>query len=134
MIDSPGHVDFSTEVSTAVRLCDGAAILIDVCEGICPQTHAVLRQAWLENLKLVLILNKIDRLITELQMTPIEAYNHMVFILEQFNALVAQQFTSLLLEKENVGSEILLHSSNEIVFIQFSLFYLLAQINRRTNY
>ena len=37
LIDSPGHVDFSTEVSTAVRLCDGAAILIDVCEGICPQ-------------------------------------------------------------------------------------------------
>lgn len=40
LIDSPGHVDFSTEVSTAVRLCDGAAILIDVCEGICPQVRA----------------------------------------------------------------------------------------------
>lgn len=37
LIDSPGHVDFSTEVNSAVRLCDGAAILIDVCEGICPQ-------------------------------------------------------------------------------------------------
>jgi len=39
LIDSPGHVDFSTEVNSAVRLCDGAAILIDVCEGICPQVH-----------------------------------------------------------------------------------------------
>lgn len=39
LIDSPGHVDFSTEVSTAVRLCDGAIILIDVCEGICPQVR-----------------------------------------------------------------------------------------------
>lgn len=41
LIDSPGHVDFSTEVSTAVRLCDGAAILIDVCEGICPQVQSL---------------------------------------------------------------------------------------------
>jgi small GTP-binding protein len=100
LIDSPGHVDFSTEVSTAVRLCDGAAILIDVAEGICPQTHAVLRQASMENLKLVLILNKIDRLILELKMTPLEAYSHLANILEQFNALVAQQFTSLILEKK----------------------------------
>lgn len=99
MIDSPGHVDFSTEVSTAVRLCDGAVILIDVCEGICPQTHAVLRQASSQYLKLILILNKVDRLILELKMTPLEAYNHMMNILGQFNALVAEQFTSLILEK-----------------------------------
>lgn len=39
LIDSPGHVDFSIEVSSAVRLCDGAIILIDVCEGICPQVN-----------------------------------------------------------------------------------------------
>ena len=100
LIDSPGHVDFSTEVSTAVRLCDGAVILIDVCEGICPQTHAVLRQASIEHLKLILVLNKIDRLISELKMTPIEAYNQMNNILGQFNAIVAQQFTNLLLEKK----------------------------------
>jgi len=68
LIDSPGHVDFSSEVSTAIRLCDGAALLIDVCEGICPQTHAVLRQASQEGLKLVLIFNKIDRLMGELKM------------------------------------------------------------------
>ncbi len=99
LIDSPGHVDFSTEVSTAVRLCDGAIILIDVCEGICPQTHSVLRQASMENLKLVLVLNKIDRLILELKMTPAEAYTHLENILGQFNAIVAQQFTNLLMEK-----------------------------------
>jgi ribosome assembly protein 1 len=101
LIDSPGHVDFSTEVSTAVRLCDGAIILIDVCEGICPQTHAVLRQASQENLKLILVLNKIDRLIIELKMTPMEAYNHLFSILTQFNAIVAEQFTSLLCERSN---------------------------------
>ena len=37
LIDTPGHVDFTSEVSTAVRLCDGAIILIDVVEGVCPQ-------------------------------------------------------------------------------------------------
>ena len=59
----------------------------------------MLRQASLENLKLILVFNKIDRLILELKMTPDEAYNHMSNILTQFNALVAQQFNSLLLEK-----------------------------------
>lgn len=105
LIDSPGHVDFSSEVSTAIRLCDGALILIDVCEGICPQTHAVLRQASVEQLKLVLVLNKVDRLITELRMTPVEAYYHLVAILEQFNALVAQQFSSLMTERNYRMSE-----------------------------
>lgn len=37
LIDSPGHVDFSSEVSTASRLCDGGLVLIDVVEGVCTQ-------------------------------------------------------------------------------------------------
>lgn len=41
LIDTPGHVDFSSEVSTAVRLCDGAIILIDVVEGVCPQVPEI---------------------------------------------------------------------------------------------
>jgi ribosome assembly protein 1 len=43
------------------RVCDGAIILIDVVEGICSQTESVLRQAWNEKIKCVLVLNKIDR-------------------------------------------------------------------------
>ncbi|CAF1087561.1 unnamed protein product [Adineta ricciae] len=99
LIDTPGHVDFSSEVSTAVRLCDGAIILVDVVEGVCPQTLAALRQAWLEHLRIILVLNKIDRLIIGLKMTPLEAYFHIRGIIEHLNAVVAEQFTSLLLEK-----------------------------------
>ena len=74
LIDSPGHVDFCSEVSTAARLSDGALVLVDVCEGIHIQTHAVLRQVWIEKVVPCLVLNKLDRLIVELRMSPTEAY------------------------------------------------------------
>ncbi|XP_023281330.1 elongation factor-like GTPase 1 [Seriola lalandi dorsalis] len=99
LIDSPGHVDFSSEVSTAVRLCDGAIVVVDAVEGVCPQTQAVLRQAWLENIRPVLVINKIDRLITELKLTSQEAYTHLQKILEQVNAVTGTLFTSKVLEE-----------------------------------
>ncbi|XP_023504825.1 elongation factor-like GTPase 1 isoform X2 [Equus caballus] len=99
LIDSPGHVDFSSEVSTAVRICDGCLIVVDAVEGVCPQTQAVLRQAWLENIRPVLVINKIDRLIVELKFTPQEAYSHLKNILEQINALTGTLFTSKVLEE-----------------------------------
>ncbi|XP_047121853.1 elongation factor-like GTPase 1 [Schistocerca piceifrons] len=99
LIDSPGHVDFSLEVSTAVRLCDGAIVVVDVVEGVCPQTRVALRQAWLENIVPVLVLNKIDRLILEMKLSPLDAYVHLTQVLEQVNAVVAQLFTTEILGK-----------------------------------
>ncbi|XP_050971245.1 elongation factor-like GTPase 1 [Labeo rohita] len=99
LIDSPGHVDFSSEVSTAVRLCDGAIVVVDAVEGVCPQTQVVLRQAWLENIRPVLVINKIDRLIVELKFTSQEAYTHLQKILEQVNAVTGSLFTSKVLEE-----------------------------------
>eukprot|EP00079_Xenopus_tropicalis_P012755 XP_002940146.2 PREDICTED: elongation factor-like GTPase 1 [Xenopus tropicalis] len=109
LIDSPGHVDFSSEVSTAVRLCDGCIIVVDSVEGVCPQTQAVLRQAWLENIRPVLVINKIDRLITELKLSCLEAYSHLQKILEQVNAVTGSLFTSKVLEEraeKDVASDV----------------------------
>lgn len=92
LIDSPGHIDFSSEVSTASRLCDGAVVLVDVVEGVCSQTVNVLRQCWVDNLKPILVMNKIDRLISEWQLTPMEAYQHMSRIIEQVNSVIGSFF------------------------------------------
>nr|GAT50613.1 predicted protein [Mycena chlorophos] len=92
MIDTPGHVDFAAEVSTAARLCDGALVLVDVVEGVCTQTIAVLRQAWLDRLRPILVINKFDRLITELQLAPVEAYHHLARLIEQVNAVMGKFF------------------------------------------
>lgn len=88
LIDSPGHIDFSSEVSTASRLCDGAVVLVDAVEGVCSQTVTVLRQTWVEKLKPLLVINKMDRLITELKLSPGEAYTHLSKLLEQVNAVM----------------------------------------------
>ncbi|ODV72100.1 GTPase RIA1 [Cyberlindnera jadinii NRRL Y-1542] len=93
LIDSPGHIDFSSEVSTASRLCDGAVVLVDVVEGVCSQTVTVLRQCWIDKLKPILVLNKIDRLITELRLTPSEACLHLTKVVEQVNSVIGSFFS-----------------------------------------
>ena len=89
LIDSPGHVDFCSEVSTAARLSDGAFVLVDAVEGVCIQTHAVLRQAWEEKLEMCLVVNKIDRLILELGLDPHDAYSRIVSIVSNVNMIVS---------------------------------------------
>lgn len=100
LIDSPGHIDFSSEVSTASRLCDGAVVLVDAVEGVCSQTVTVLRQTWTEQLKPLLVINKMDRLITELKMTPGEAYIHLNKLLEQVNAVLGSFFQGERMEED----------------------------------
>ncbi|KAJ1734352.1 Cytoplasmic GTPase/eEF2-like protein (ribosomal biogenesis) [Coemansia sp. Benny D160-2] len=89
LIDSPGHIDFASEVASAARLSDGALVLVDVVEGVCTQTISVLRQAWAERVRPVLFFNKIDRLIVEWKMSPSEAYVHIQQLVEQVNAVLA---------------------------------------------
>ena len=90
LMDSPGHVDFSSEVSSALRLSDGAIVLVDVVEGVSAQTHTVLRQAFEERVKTCLVLNKLDKLIIEGHMDALEIYQRLNQIVEQVNSIVAE--------------------------------------------
>ncbi|OJZ84624.1 hypothetical protein ASPFODRAFT_48710 [Aspergillus luchuensis CBS 106.47] len=113
LIDSPGHIDFSSEVSTASRLCDGAVVLVDAVEGVCSQTVTVLRQTWVEQLKPILVINKIDRLITELKMSPSEAYSHMSKLLEQVNAVIGSFYQGERMEEDLQWRERMEERANE---------------------
>ncbi|KAG5679326.1 hypothetical protein PVAND_008899 [Polypedilum vanderplanki] len=105
LIDSPGHVDFSSETSAAVRLSDGAIVVVDVVEGVCAQTRTILQQAYQENLKPILFLNKIDRLILERNMSTVDAEEHLRRVLEQVNAVMGNIFASHVLKAEDTTTD-----------------------------
>lgn len=112
LIDSPGHIDFASEVSTAVRLCDGALIVVDVVEGVCPQTRNAISISYTEGLEPILVFNKIDRLITEMKLSPLDAYVHLNQVLEQVNAVVGEIFASDMIEKDEKVAPVIENEDN----------------------
>jgi len=89
LIDSPGHVDFSSEVTAALRVTDGGLVVVDVVEGVCVQTETVLRQALGERIVPVLTINKLDRGFLELQLEPESMYQNFVRVIENANVIMA---------------------------------------------
>ncbi len=90
LIDTPGHVDFSGNVTRAMRAIDGTIVLVCASEGIMPQTETVMKQALRERVKPILFINKVDRLIKELKLTPEGMQQRFMKIIEHFNLLIEQ--------------------------------------------
>ncbi|HOW36649.1 MAG TPA: elongation factor EF-2 [Candidatus Pacearchaeota archaeon] len=90
LIDTPGHVDFSGNVTRAMRAIDGTIVLVCASEGIMPQTETVIKQALRERVKPVLFINKVDRLIKELKLTPEGMQERFGKIIQEFNLLIEQ--------------------------------------------
>jgi len=88
LIDTPGHVDFSGNVTRAMRAIDGTIVLVCAVEGIMPQTETVIKQALRERVKPVLFINKVDRLIKELKLTPEQMQQRFINIFQEFNELI----------------------------------------------
>ncbi len=88
LIDTPGHVDFGGDVTRAMRAVDGAVVVVDAVEGAMPQTETVLRQALRENVKPILFINKVDRLILELKLTPQDMQIRLGSVIDKINKLI----------------------------------------------
>jgi elongation factor 2 len=88
LIDTPGHIDFSGNVTRAMRAIDGTIVLVCAVEGIMPQTETVLKQALRERVRPVLFINKMDRLIKELKLTPEQTQEKLIAIYKEFNELI----------------------------------------------
>ncbi|MFH1399514.1 MAG: elongation factor EF-2 [Candidatus Woesearchaeota archaeon] len=88
LLDTPGHIDFSGEVTRAMRAVDGAILLVDAVEGVMPQTETVIRQCMRERVRPILFINKVDRLIKEIKLTPEAMQNRFVKIITNVNKLI----------------------------------------------
>lgn len=89
MIDTPGHIDFTGRVTRSLRAIDGAVVVSDSVEGIMTQTETVTRQALEERVRPVLYINKIDRLVKELRLTPDKMQQWLAGIIADFNNLIS---------------------------------------------
>jgi elongation factor 2 len=88
LVDTPGHVDFTGKVTRALRAIDGAIVVVDAVEEVMVQTETVTRQALEERVKPVLFINKVDRLVRELKLTPSEIQDKVLRIIRDFNSLI----------------------------------------------
>ncbi|KAJ4731396.1 elongation factor family protein [Rhynchospora pubera] len=95
IMDTPGHVNFSDEMTAALRLADGVVLVVDAAEGVMVNTERAIRHAIQERLPIVVVINKVDRLITELKLPPNDAYFKLRHTLEVINDLITSFSTSV---------------------------------------
>ncbi|XP_055679618.1 116 kDa U5 small nuclear ribonucleoprotein component [Lutzomyia longipalpis] len=89
IFDTPGHVNYSDEVTAALRICDGIVLFVDAAEGVMLNTERLLKHAIQEKMDITICINKIDRLMLELKLPPQDAYFKLKHIVEEINALMS---------------------------------------------
>lgn len=102
LIDSPGHVDFSSEVTAALRVTDGALVVVDYVEGVCVQTETVVRQALMELIRPVIMINKVDRAFFELKHDSETIYQNFQRVIENANVIISTYQNTELVEDQQV--------------------------------
>lgn len=90
LVDTPGHVDFSGKVTRSLRVIDGAVVVVDAVEGVMAQTENVLRAAVGDRVRPVLFINKLDRLIRELKLSPKEIQDKLTAIIKRVNDIIVE--------------------------------------------
>ena len=105
LIDTPGHVDFGGDVTRAMRAIDGVIILVDAVEGIMPQTETVIRQALKERVRPALFINKVDRLVNELKISPESMQQRFTKIITEVNNRIRKWLPEDIGEKWMVNVE-----------------------------
>ncbi|KAJ4878900.1 Ribosomal protein S5/Elongation factor G/III/V family protein [Raphanus sativus] len=94
VIDTPGHVNFSDEMTASLRLSDGAVLIVDAAEGVMVNTERAIRHAIQDHLPIVVVINKVDRLITELKLPPRDAYYKLRHTIEVINNHISAASTT----------------------------------------
>jgi 116 kDa U5 small nuclear ribonucleoprotein component len=89
LFDTPGHPNFSDEVCCSLRMCDGVVIVVDALEGVMLNTERLIRYCVKERIAISIFINKIDRLIIEIKLLPVDAYLKIKHTLEEINTIIA---------------------------------------------
>ncbi len=103
LIDTPGHIDFSSHVTRGLRLTDGALVVVDAIEGIMVQTETVTRQAAYELVRPCLFVNKVDRLITERRLRRDKVASEVQRVVREFNAMLGKYLEADLLDRWEIS-------------------------------
>ncbi|CAG0889247.1 unnamed protein product [Darwinula stevensoni] len=129
IFDTPGHVNYSDEVTAAMRLSDGVILFVDAAEGVMLNTERLLRHAVQERMSICLCINKIDRLILELKLPPQDAYYKLRQIIDEVNGLLGMysEEENPLLMSPLLGNVCFASSQYSLCFTQRSFAYLYAQ-------